>query len=214
MISDYVGNILIKLLRYSNVYVTIKPGPIEVIENNSLPSKSSIYFVAFAFLTVIIVTFIWLTVYYVQKFRYLNTKKRLNVTKILTCINLKFFKIKTNFKFCFSKSKLKKATLKALAKMNIRKLSNEDKELTETCPICLENYQVNDQIRELPCGYTEYIFKIDKKILNFIFFLQKILYRHYFHQKEVDVWLIEHRNCPMCKINILQACGIEVYYYI
>ncbi|RNA26665.1 RING finger, partial [Brachionus plicatilis] len=81
--------------------------------------------------------------------------------------------------------KLKKATLKALAKMEVRKISNGDKEITETCAICLENYQENDQIRELPCG-------------------------HYFHQKDVDLWLLEHRNCPMCKINIIQACGIEL----
>ncbi|CAF0724972.1 unnamed protein product [Brachionus calyciflorus] len=159
MISQYVGNLLKKFLLFSTVYVSIKPGPIEIVHGSSLPSRSSIYFVAFAFLSLVLVTFIWLTVYYVQKFRYLNTKKRLD-------------------------DKLKKATLKALSKMVVRKISNDDKELTEACAICLENYQVNDQIRELPCG-------------------------HYFHQKDVDVWLLEHRNCPMCKINILQAFGIE-----
>lgn len=79
MVSEYIGSLLIKLLKYSSVYVTIEPGQIEIIEEAGLPSKSSVYFVAFAFLIVIVFTFIWLTVYYVQKFRYLNIKKRLDV---------------------------------------------------------------------------------------------------------------------------------------
>lgn len=61
------------------VHVTIKPGPIEIIDNNSLPSRASIYFVAIAFLIVLVVTIIWLAVYYVQKYRYYNAKKRLDV---------------------------------------------------------------------------------------------------------------------------------------
>mgnify|MGYP002790037059 CR=1 FL=1 len=72
--------------------------------------------------------------------------------------------------------------------MKLNNIKQGDEFLNETCAICLENYQVNEVLRELPCG-------------------------HYFHQKDIDVWLIKNRNCPMCKIDILQACGIEVNFY-
>ncbi|RNA26671.1 E3 ubiquitin-ligase RNF130-like [Brachionus plicatilis] len=78
MVSEYVGNLLKQLATHSTVFVSIKPGPVEFIQSGSLPSRSSVYFVAFAFLSVVLVTFVWLTVYYIQKFRYINTKKRLD----------------------------------------------------------------------------------------------------------------------------------------
>ena len=79
MVSEYVGNLLKKLLKYSTVFVLIKPGPVEYVSTSSLPSKTSIYFVSFAFIIVVLVTFICLNVYYVKKFIYLNTKKKLDV---------------------------------------------------------------------------------------------------------------------------------------
>ena len=72
------------------VHVTIKPGPIEIIDNNSLPSRASIYFVAIAFLIVLVVTIIWLAVYYVQKYRYYNAKKRLDV-RLEVILECEFF---------------------------------------------------------------------------------------------------------------------------
>ncbi|POI36038.1 hypothetical protein CIB84_000209 [Bambusicola thoracicus] len=32
--------------------------------------------------------------------------------------------------------------------------------------------------------------------------------RHLFHKSCVDPWLLDHRTCPMCKMNILKALGI------
>lgn len=99
MISEFVGNLLRKLLSHSIVFVSIQPGQVEYI--TSSPSKSSVYFVAFAFISVILVTFIWLTIYYIQKFRYLNTKRRLDVSIFFFIFllnlkknNKKLFKIK------------------------------------------------------------------------------------------------------------------------
>lgn len=34
--------------------------------------------------------------------------------------------------------------------------------------------------------------------------------RHIFHKSCVDPWLLDHRTCPMCKMNILKALGIPV----
>lgn len=57
-------------------------------------------------------------------------------------------------KYYFFKKKLKKATVKAMSKMRVRKVNSDDKELAESCAICLENFAVNDQLRELPCKYV------------------------------------------------------------
>jgi hypothetical protein len=36
------------------------------------------------------------------------------------------------------------------------------------------------------------------------------LSRHMFHKSCVDPWLIEQRSCPMCKLDILKAYGLQV----
>lgn len=35
-------------------------------------------------------------------------------------------------------------------------------------------------------------------------------FRHVFHKSCVDPWLIEQRSCPMCKLDILKAYGLQV----
>lgn len=34
-------------------------------------------------------------------------------------------------------------------------------------------------------------------------------FRHVFHKTCVDPWLLEHRTCPMCKMDILKAFGYQ-----
>ena len=87
-VSYTVGNLLTTIAKSANVYLSINPGPIEIIENNSLPSKASIYFVTVAFFVVVVVTLIWIIVYYFQKYRYYNAKKRLDVGKIFIFVKL------------------------------------------------------------------------------------------------------------------------------
>lgn len=79
LVLSNVGYLLLNYMNGYEVYLSIKPGPIEIIDNASLPSRASIYFVAIAFLIVLVITIIWLSVYYVQKYRYYNAKKRLDV---------------------------------------------------------------------------------------------------------------------------------------
>jgi hypothetical protein len=81
MVSNYVGNLLLGWTS-EEVYITIRPGVVEVIENNSLPAKASIFFVTITFILVIVISLIWIIVYFAQKYRYINAKKRLDVNKI------------------------------------------------------------------------------------------------------------------------------------
>jgi len=55
------------------------------------------------------------------------------------------------------------------------KIYKYDKNETNTCAICIEDYQNNDKIRELNC-------------------------KHFYHQKCIDNWLFGKRKltCPLC----------------
>ncbi|XP_070553128.1 RING finger protein 150-like [Ptychodera flava] len=84
-----------------------------------------------------------------------------------------------------SQKRLGRAAKKAISKLRQRTLKENDPEThgdVECCAVCIEHYKVGDVIRKLPC-------------------------KHYFHKGCVDQWLIEHRTCPMCKLNILKALG-------
>nr|XP_006008995.1 PREDICTED: RING finger protein 150 [Latimeria chalumnae] len=66
---------------------------------------------------------------------------------------------------------------------NARDRSQETDSDFDNCAVCIEGYKPNDVVRILPC-------------------------RHLFHKSCVDPWLLDHRTCPMCKMNILKALGI------
>ncbi|XP_070572441.1 E3 ubiquitin-protein ligase znrf3-like isoform X2 [Ptychodera flava] len=78
---------------------------------------------------------------------------------------------------------LQNLTVKVLSKMKTRcysykkrKHKGDDEE--PKCSICLERYFPKQVIRVLPCS-------------------------HEYHSKCVDTWLIKHRTCPLCKLNII-----------
>ncbi|MEE6461459.1 hypothetical protein FKM82_001294 [Ascaphus truei] len=66
---------------------------------------------------------------------------------------------------------------------NARDRNQETEPDFDNCAVCIEGYKSNDVVRILPC-------------------------RHLFHKSCVDPWLLDHRTCPMCKMNILKALGI------
>jgi len=48
---------------------------------------------------------------------------------------------------------------------------------TMECSFCLCEFEDNDLVKTLPCF-------------------------HMFHQKEIDEWLREHTECPLCKTSL------------
>ncbi|XP_057711670.1 RING finger protein 150 isoform X2 [Corythoichthys intestinalis] len=80
------------------------------------------------------------------------------------------------------------AAKKAISKLQVRTIRRGDHETEadfDNCAVCIEGYKANDVVRVLPC-------------------------RHLFHKSCVDPWLLDHRTCPMCKMNILKALGIAL----
>ncbi|ROT83437.1 putative protein goliath [Penaeus vannamei] len=93
------------------------------------------------------------------------------------------------FRYIHAKDRLARhlcnAAKKALSKIPVKNLKSGDKEIVtenECCAVCIEPYQVSDTVRTLPC-------------------------KHEFHKSCVDPWLLEHRTCPMCKMDILKFYG-------
>lgn len=92
------------------------------------------------------------------------------------------------FRYLHAKDRLSReltsAAQKALSKIPTRTIKNSDKEVAEAecCAVCIEPYKASDVVRLLPC-------------------------RHEFHKVCVDPWLLEHRTCPMCKMDILKHYG-------
>nr|XP_056718134.1 E3 ubiquitin-protein ligase RNF149 [Euleptes europaea] len=79
----------------------------------------------------------------------------------------------------------RKKIKKAIGQLNLHIVKHEDKGLdvdAENCAVCIENYKPKDTVRILPC-------------------------KHIFHRKCIDPWLLDHRTCPMCKLDVIKALG-------
>uniref|UniRef100_A0A8C1R7R8 Ring finger protein 150b n=1 Tax=Cyprinus carpio TaxID=7962 RepID=A0A8C1R7R8_CYPCA len=90
--------------------------------------------------------------------------------------------------FCslIGQRRLGDAAKKAISQLQVRTIRKGDQETEsdfDNCAVCIEGYKPNDVVRILPC-------------------------RHLFHKGCVDPWLVDHRTCPMCKMNILKALGL------
>lgn len=81
-------------------------------------------------------------------------------------------------------NRLTNAAKKALAKISLITI-NEASVRDESCVICLDSLKIGDTIRQLAC-------------------------EHRFHQHCVDPWLINHRHCPLCNLDILVAYRVSV----
>ncbi|XP_037893315.1 protein goliath isoform X1 [Glossina fuscipes] len=122
-------------------------------------SRTSILFVAISFIILMVISLVWLIFYYIQKFRYMQTKDQ------------------QSRHLC---SVTKKAIMKIPTKTG--KSTDEKDADSDCCAICIEAYKISDLIRVLPC-------------------------KHEFHKSCIDPWLLEHRTCPMCKLDVLKFYG-------
>ncbi|NP_001084782.1 E3 ubiquitin-protein ligase RNF149 precursor [Xenopus laevis] len=82
----------------------------------------------------------------------------------------------------------RKETKKAISQLQLHRVKKGEKGIdidAENCAVCIENYKTKDLVRILPC-------------------------KHIFHRLCIDPWLIEHRTCPMCKLDVIKALGFWV----
>lgn len=85
----------------------------------------------------------------------------------------------------FGSQSHKKETKKIIGQLPLYTVKPGEKEIdfdTENCAVCIENFKVKDVIRILPC-------------------------KHIFHRICIDPWLLDHRTCPMCKLDVIKALG-------
>lgn len=72
---EYMGDEMAKQLdEYPEVFVSIKAGT-RFDKRSSLNHRSSVLFVTISFIIVMVISMLWLVVYYYQRFRYLQTKE-------------------------------------------------------------------------------------------------------------------------------------------
>ncbi|KAM4604550.1 E3 ubiquitin-protein ligase RNF149 [Discoglossus pictus] len=82
----------------------------------------------------------------------------------------------------------RKETKKAISQLQLHRVKKCEKGIdidAENCAVCIENYKPKDVVRILPC-------------------------KHIFHRLCIDPWLLEHRTCPMCKLDVIKALGFWV----
>ncbi|XP_046394892.1 protein goliath-like isoform X4 [Ischnura elegans] len=110
------------------------------------------------------------------------------VLMIISLAWLVFYYIQ-RFRYIHAKDRLARrlcnAAKKALSKIPTKHIKSEDREIQgegECCAVCIEPYKISDVIRILPC-------------------------KHEYHKSCIDPWLLEHRTCPMCKMDILKYYG-------
>ncbi|KAF8357785.1 hypothetical protein PRIPAC_92780 [Pristionchus pacificus] len=91
------------------------------------------------------------------------------------------------FRYAHAKDRLQRrlfnAAKKALTRMPTKTVKTGDVE--GDCAICIDPYLNGDIVRILPC-------------------------KHVYHKTCIDPWLLDHRTCPMCKVDILKAYGFQV----
>lgn len=75
---------------------------------------------------------------------------------------------------------------RAIKQLKNKKLKKNDRAVVEedSCPICIDNFEAGGNCLELPC-------------------------HHLFHKKCIEPWVLDKGTCPMCKINIFVALGLE-----
>lgn len=99
-------------------------------------------------------------------------------------------------------SRLSNAAKKALTKIPLVNVTN-DTQSDESCVICLDNIKTGDTIRQLGKNFPS-------RSLPTIFSDFQLVCGHTFHHHCVDPWLLNHRHCPLCNLDILVAYRVSL----
>jgi len=103
--------------------------------------RSSVLFVSVSFIVLMVISITWLVLYYVQRFRYIHAKDRLERR---LCVQAK----------------------RALAIIPIITISKDEDEDEDHCPVCLDVYKVGEAMRILPCSHRFHKACIDQWLLD------------------------------------------------
>ena len=97
-------------------------------------------------------------------------------------------------------NRLSNAAKKALTKIPLVNV-NETPANDDSCVICLDGIQTVDTVRQLGKSFESLIFSFSSVCL---------VCGHTFHHHCVDPWLLNHRHCPLCNLDILAAYRVSV----
>eukprot|EP00093_Oithona_nana_P001479 01479.XXX_2201_3897_1 [CDS] Oithona nana genome sequencing. len=130
-------NLLTKQSPFWNWNVTAIKGAYDFNEK-----RTSVLFVSVSFIILMLISLAWLLFYYVQRFRYIHAKDRLE-------------------------RRLCGQAKRALAIIPIITLTkDEDDEDSDTCPVCIEEYKIGETVRILPCNHRFHKACIDQWLLD------------------------------------------------
>ncbi len=110
----------------------------------AVEKRTSVLFVSISFVVLMVISLAWLVFYYVQRFRYLHAKDRLER------------------KLCGQA----KRALSIISTSVLRKDDLEMRDFSETCAVCIETYRVADVVRILPCKHQFHKSCIDQWLLE------------------------------------------------
>lgn len=102
--------------------------------------RTSVLFVSVSFIVLMLISLAWLVFYYVQRFRYIHAKDRME--RKLSC-----------------------QAKRALAIIPTIGITKEDDENMDTCAVCIENYRIGETVRILPCNHRFHKNCIDQWLL-------------------------------------------------
>ncbi|XP_069747160.1 E3 ubiquitin-protein ligase RNF149-like isoform X1 [Narcine bancroftii] len=170
-------------------------------------SSQSVVFVIIAFITMMVISLAWLIFYYIQRFLYAgspfssqskkNKNNRKEARKAINKLQLHTVrrgdrKGPESHKECAAlihQNSIRDGNIEMLKRQVLKwhgsKTTLSWKEINldiEGCAVCIEGYRYRDVVRILPC-------------------------KHVFHRMCIDPWLLEHRTCPMCKLDVIKALG-------
>lgn len=98
-------------------------------------------------------------------------------------------------------NRLSNAAKKALTKIPLVNVT-ENPPTEESCVICLDTIKAGDTVRQLG--------KLRRRRTASSDCLLTLVCGHAFHHHCVDPWLLNHRHCPLCNLDILAAYRISL----